>query len=252
MEARQFKPYIVVIGLMILTSLALAYTVDVHMTGEAGIQVALPSHIQEWAGSEIRYCQNPEHQRTYLAKDLPDRDTCPECGHELYMMSIDERRILPDDTMILKKMYAHPEGQNVTASIVLSGADRSSIHRPQLCLVGQGQEIVREWTHTVEMDGRGPLKVVVLDMLRRGHTPDGRPFEHSFYYAYWFVGKGRETHSHVMRMFWMAADRIFFNVAHRWAYISVSGARDSQGHYVQEIDEFIQAMYPEMQLAESR
>lgn len=247
MEARQLKPYFVIIGLMVITSLALAYTVDVSMTGEAGVQVVLPDRISEWRGKEIRYCQNKEHQGTFLAEDIPDRDTCPVCGGELYMMSVDERRILPDDTVILKKHYQPPAGSAVTASIVLSGADRSSIHRPQVCLVGQGQEIVREWTHTVELEGRDPLKVVVLDMLRRGQTPDGRDFEHPFYYAYWFVGKGRETHSHIMRMFWMAADRILFNVSHRWAYISVSGTRDPEaGRYVEEIDEFIQTMYPEM------
>lgn len=249
MEARQFRPYFVVIGLMALTSLALAYTVDVNMTGEAGIQVALPAQISQWTGKEVRYCQNPKHQRTYLADEVADPNTCPDCGHELYMMSVDERRILPDDTVILKKFYQHPAGDAVTASIVLSGADRSSIHRPQLCLTGQGQEIVREWTHTVKLEGRAPLKIVVLDMLRRGRTADGQVTEHTFYYAYWFVGKGRETHSHIMRMFWMAADRILFNVSHRWAYISVSGARDPDaGRYVQEIDDFIQTIYPQMAL----
>ncbi len=253
METSQFKPYIIVIGLMVLTSLALAYTVDVQMTGEAGVQVVLPERISEWSGKEIRYCQNPQHRATYLAQDIEDRYVCPDCGDELFMMSIDERRILPDDTVILKKLYQHPAGQNVTASIVLSGADRSSIHRPQVCLVGQGQEILREWTHTVELEGRDPLTIVVLDMLRHGTLRDGREFEHHFYYAYWFVGKGRETHSHLMRMFWMAADRIFFNVSHRWAYISVSGSRDpGSDAYVREIENFIQTMYPEMALADAR
>lgn len=249
METRQLKPYVIVIGLMILTSLALAYTVDVHMTGEAGIQVALPEQIHEWMGKEVRYCQNPQHQGVYLAEDLEDHDVCPDCGGELFMMTVDERRILPDDTVILKKYYQHPIRPPVTASIVLSGADRSSIHRPQVCLTGQGQEIVREWTHTIELEGRDPLRVVVLDMLRRGRHADGSEFEHTFYYAYWFVGKGRETHSHIMRMVWMAVDRIFFNVSHRWAYISVSGARDPDARrYVQEIDDFIQTMYPKMAL----
>ncbi len=249
MEARQFKPYIVVIGLMILTSLALAFTVDVNMVGEAGIRVALPAQIEEWEGREIRYCQNPEHRQMYFVDEVEDPNVCPDCGDELFMMSLDERRILPSDTVILKKMYEQPARNNVTASIVLSGAHRSSIHRPQLCLVGQGQEIVREWTHTVPLEGRDPLRIVVLDMLRRGQTRDGESFEHTFYYAYWFIGRGRETHSHVVRLFWMAADRILFNVAHRWAYVSVSGERDpGTVLYVQEIDEFIQAMYPEMAL----
>ncbi len=246
MEARQFKPYFIVIGLMALTSLVLAFTVDVNMTNEAGIQVQLPAEVGEWVGREIRYCQNPEHQRTFFVDELEDRYTCPDCGAELYMMSVDERRVLPGDTVILKKAYEHPSGANVVASIVLSGADRSSIHRPQLCLVGAGQEIVREWPHDVPLYGRDDLRVQVLDMLRRWRGPDGQQQEHPFYYAYWFVGKGRETHSHYARMFWMAYDRIVHNVAHRWAYIAVSGSR--QGNYGEEIDSFIQAIYPQMAL----
>lgn len=247
MEAREFKPYFIVIGLLILTSLALAYTVDVNITNEAGIEVALPAEVGEWIGKEIRYCLNPEHAAEYFAEDLTDPNVCPECQHELYGMSIDERNVLPSDTIILKKRYQHPTGQIVVASIVLSGVDRSSIHRPQLCLTGQGQEIVESWVLPVHMEGRRTLKVMVLDLLRRGRGMEGRQIEMPGYYAYWFVGKGRETHSHLMRMFWMASDRVFRNVAHRWAYISVSGLRDQDGPiYKAQIEEFIQVIYPYM------
>lgn len=249
METRQLKPYFVVLTLMALASLVLAYTVDVEMAHEAGVQVYLPDRVGEWEGREILYCQNPEHARTYFAEDLEDRSACPDCGHELFMMSIDERRVLPDDTVILKKVYEHPDGSVVTASIVLSGVDRSSIHRPQLCLVGAGQEIVREWRHVVPMDERDTLRVSVIDMLRRVRGPDGRALEHEFYYAYWFVGNGRETHSNVIRMALMGYDRIVHNVAHRWAYISVSGARDPDGRYVDEISDFINIIYPQMALS---
>lgn len=250
MEARQFRPYIIVIGLMIFASMVLAYTVDVNMTNEAGIKVDLPARIDDWIGKEVRYCQNPEHQRTYFAEDIDDPDVCPDCEHELYMMSVDERRVLPADTVILKKHYQHPAGEGITASIVLSGADRSSIHRPQLCLTGQGQDIIREWTHEVPMEGRDPLTVMVLDMVREGRDAEGNRVVNDFYYAYWFVGKGRETHSHIERMIWMGYDRIIHNVAHRWAYISVSGARDGdgEGQYVEDIDDFIQTIYPQMAL----
>ncbi len=244
MEARQFKPYFIIIGLMALTSMVLAFTVDVAMVNEAGIKVTLPNQIDQWVGREILYCQNPEHQRTYLAEDLEDRSTCPDCGAELYMMSVDERRVLPADTVILKRQYQHPSGDGVLASIVLSGADRSSIHRPQLCLTGQGQTIIREWPHQVELPGREPLNVMVLDMVRRWTDLDGQPREYNFYYAYWFVGQDRETHSHYQRMFWMGWDRIIHNVAHRWAYVAVSGSRE--GDYTSEIDYFLQNIYPPM------
>ncbi len=251
METRQLKPYIIVISLMALTSFLLAHTVDVRMAHEAGVRVYLPSKVGDWVGREILYCQNPEHARTYFAEELEDRTTCPDCDHELFMMSIEERKVLPSDTIILKKLYDHPDGEQITASIVLSGVDRSSIHRPQLCLVGQGQEIVREWRHVVSMENRDPLRVSVLDMLRRGRGPEGQLFERQFYYAYWFVGNGRETHSNVIRMAMMGYDRIVHNVAHRWAYISVSGTRDREGRYVEGIDEFVNTIYPLMAIGEN-
>lgn len=246
MEARQFKPYFIVIGLMILTSVVLAFTVDVSMTNEAGIQVYLPEQVSDWIGREVRYCQNPEHQRTFFLDQLEHPDICPDCGAEVFMMSVDERRVLPPDTVILKKHYQHPSGDGVIASIVLSGADRSSIHRPQLCLTGQGQSIQREWVHEIPLSGRDPLRIMVLDMTRRWRDQDGNEQVHPFYYAYWFVGQNRETPSHYARMFWMGYDRIVHNVAHRWAYIAVTGARDA--NYVEQIEEFIQTIYPQMAL----
>ena len=89
---------------------------------------------------------------------------------------------------------------------------------------------------------------MVLDMIRRFRAGD-RTVEQTHYYAYWFVGKDRETASHIQRMIWMGTDRIFRNVAHRWAYISVSGLRAEAGaaHH-EEITSFVQDLYPEISL----
>ena len=65
------------------------------------------------------------------------------------------------------------------------------------------------------------------------------------YYAYWFVGKDRETPFHLERMFWMAWDRIIHNVAHRWAYIAVAGDRSlSNDDHVEQVRGFIHDIYP--------
>lgn len=248
MEIRALKPYFVVIGLMVATSLALAFTVDVTMTDQAGIKVVLPDRVGEWRGDEIRFCQAPSCQEAHGVNQLADRDVCPTCGGKLDTMTKAERDLLPADTLVLKKRYEAPDGRTVYASIVMSGRERASIHRPQVCLVGQGNEITRSEVIPVDLEGRQPLDVMVLDMLRRWRTKDGRNAEHTSYYAYWFVGKGRETASHLMRMYWMAADRIFHNRSHRWAYISVSGNRDQTQAYHREIEDFIARLYPEMTL----
>lgn len=249
MEKHPVKPFLVVIGLLIMTSLALAFSANVSISDEAGVRVALPDQVADWKGDEMRFCQAPACQEAHYVSTLTNLTVCPTCNGKLETMTKAERDLLPKDTLVLKKRYTSPAGQVLYASIVMSGSERSSIHRPQLCLVGQGNQIVKSTVVPVALAGRSDLEVMVLDMLRRWRSPDGRSGEYPSYYAYWFVGKGRETASHIQRMIWMATDRIFHNVSHRWAYISVSGNRDEKGDYVQGMQEFVGLMYPYMALS---
>jgi hypothetical protein len=249
METRVVKPYLTVILLMVVTSLALAYTVDVTVTDEAGIRVELPDVVGEWRGEEIRYCQHGACQRVFNVSNLAHRDACPSCGGSLDSMSKAEKDQLPEDTVLLKKRYFNPVGETIFASIVMSGRERASIHRPQICLVGQGNEILSSNVLDVPIEGRGPLKVMVLDMLYQTRTPDGRNLKSSSYYAYWFVGKNRETPYHLERMFWMGADRILHNTSHRWAYIAVAGNRPEEStRHREQIAGFVSRLYPHMAL----
>lgn len=246
MEARSIKPHLMVLGLLVLTSLALAFTVDVGASDEAGIKVFLPDRVGEWTGDELRFCQTPTCQASIFFSEVKEAGVCPKCNGPLATMTKVEKDLLPSDTEVLKKEYRNARGQRIYASIVMSGRERASIHRPQVCLVGQGNEIEQSSVLHVPMEGRDDLGVMVLDMLRRWRTPDGRQNEYKTYYAYWFVGKGRETPYHSMRMFWMAADRVLYNRSHRWAYISVSGDRDAEASYRGEVTAFIRELYPEM------
>ena len=250
MEMRTFRPYFAVIILMALTSIALELSVDVNITDEAGIRVELPDRIAAWEGNELRYCHNKECLKAFLVNDIEDRNVCPACGGPLSGMSYDEAAVLPGDTVLMKKRYVHPTGRQIFVSIVLSGASRSSIHRPQMCLTGQGQVILKSEVLEVPIEGRKPLDVMVLDLEPQGRAEGMTGL--TTYYAYWFVGKGRETPSHVQRMIWMSTDRIFHNVAHRWAYIAVSGAREEDSvAYLDEIREFIGGLYPHIALTEN-
>jgi hypothetical protein len=245
---QELRPYLFMISLLVVTSLALAYTVDVSITDQAGVQTEFPNKVGEWVGEELRFCTNPEHRKEWLLSELQDRNLCSECGSELDTMTIAERGLLPRDTVLVKNRYVHPSGRMIHSSIVLSGKDRASIHRPQVCLVGQGNEIVKSTTIDIPLHGREPLEVMVLDLIRRYRVGD-QTVEQNHYYAYWFVGKDRETASHIQRMIWMGTDRIFRNVAHRWAYISVSGLRQETGQdHHQEVTALLQDLYPEISL----
>ncbi|MFH0909264.1 MAG: exosortase-associated EpsI family protein [bacterium] len=249
METRTFKPYFTLIALLVLTSIALAYTVDVTLTDQAGIKVVLPDTVGTWSGREMRFCQNRTCRKTFTVDELSNRDICEACGGELAGMTLDEKQLLPPDTQLLRKLYRDAQRRTVFVTIVLSGSERASIHRPQICLEGQGNVIVHDETLEVPMAGRGPLNVMVLDLLESRKMAGGERASTASYFAYWFVGKGRETPYHMQRMLWMATDRIFHNVSHRWAYISVSGMRQEESDaYKDEIRAFVEELYPQMAL----
>jgi hypothetical protein len=245
MEARVFKPYLTVLGLMALTSLALAFTVDVKLADEAGIEMALPDRVAGWTGEELRFCQNKGCEKAFGVLSLERPDVCPACGGVLSSMAKVEKDLLPPDTSVIKKRYANAAGREIVVSIVLSGRERASIHRPEVCLVGQGTEITRRATLEVPIAGRAPLGVKVLDIQQWWRGADGRRMEADSYYAYWFAGKDRETPDHLQRMIWMATDRVLRGVAHRWAYIAISGSRDRASEsFRDELREFVGGLYP--------
>jgi hypothetical protein len=103
-------------------------------------------------------------------------------------------------------------------------------------------------TLKIPLAGRKPLKVEVLKTVRNYRDQEGNTRVYYGYYAYWFVGQGRETNRHLERMFWLAWDRVVHSVAHKWAYIAVSGRRldEESDEYKQEIITFVEKLYPHL------
>ncbi len=95
-----------------------------------------------------------------------------------------EREILPPDTGFARKNYvavADP-ARPVFLSVVLSGRDRTSIHRPELCLVGQGWTITGAAEHRFRFSpgagaGGGGVRTdfpaTILRVRREVATPRG-------------------------------------------------------------------------------
>jgi len=252
MEVRAFTPHLTLIGLMVIASLALAFTVDVSLVDEPGICMELPPQLEEWTGDELRYSHNPETPKQYRVSELEFANLDPDTGERLHTMSLVEYSVLPKDTRFVKSIYTNDVGTQVFTSIVLSGKERSSIHRPQRCLIGQGNTIVKSKEIKVPLEGRSPLRVMVLDTVKNYRDVEGGRKVYQGYYAYWFVGKDRETSNHYERMFWMAWDRVFHSKAHKWAYIAVSGVRDEENPdaYMEEIATFVRKLYPHLLLEE--
>lgn len=243
------KPYLIVLGLLVATSFALAYSVDVNLVDKAGVTVELPAQLGSWKGEVLRFCSNQVCQAQYYSGQLTNSAVCAKCGGGLHGLSKVELDLLPSDTEGIKGRYESSDGRKVMASIVLSGKERASIHRPERCLSGQGSEVARSEVIEVPVEGRAPLKVKILELAHERGASEQSKVVYGTYYAYWFVGNGRETPEHWQRMIWMASDRIFQNRAHRWAYIAIAGVRvEGNKDYQREVRELVSLLYPQIAL----
>lgn len=136
-----------------------------------------------------------------------------------------ESDTLPGDTEIMRMVYRTPDAaaqrDAVTVSIVLAGSQRRSIHRPEVCLTGQGWSLIDATTVPVDMGFGRTLQVRDLLIEKPVMFSDGRRRSVRAHYAYWFVGTDVTTPSHYDRVWLSTWDSVLRNVNHRWAYPSV-------------------------------
>jgi len=160
---------------------------------------------------------------------------------------------LPKDTVYGQRSYMAPDGFWTQATVVLMGADRTSIHKPEYCLTGQGfqtQKIERDSIQILEPHSYS-LPVVKMTVQREVTLPDGQRVPQSAIYVYWFVADDQLTADHNERMMWMARDLVTRGIMQRWAYVSCFSAcvpGQEEATYAR-IREWIAAAVPSFQLA---
>ncbi len=123
-----------------------------------------------------------------------------------------ELNILPKDTYLEKRRYMATDGSWFQVSLVVGGASKSSIHRPELCLPSQGLQMTHP--RTVQVDGRD-WRLITLALNQGG--------EAGFAYTF-FNQTGFQTASHTRRIFQDVVDRSILNRIDRWVMITISAS----------------------------
>lgn len=235
------KPSLVLSILFTSTIAAAFYWGEPSQLADPDISLSLPDSVGDWTGSTPVYCQNMDCRKKYLQNGLHLQEICQSCGSSLGIMSPVETVGLPPDTQISRKEYRNQLGQVIAVSIVVTGTQRASIHKPQWCLPAQGYVINATHVMEIPMRDRKRLQATVLDVST--DTSGQRGTSHIF--AYWFVGKGHETPYHTERLFWMAFDNIVHGVLQRWAYISVMTPNiGTQDNSLDMLSDFVAELYP--------
>lgn len=206
---------------------------------------------------------NPETGMVmWLPESIPGSD-----GREI-PISEEEKKNLPSDTTILRRTYlelGYSEDwatyRQLTASLVLMGSDRRSLHEPEFCLRGLGWQLSPGRVVRVETR-KGPLEVMELELkrwLRRAdgslvRDAQGNKIRIRGYYYYWWVAKSDSTPHSKVRIARAALNSMFRNVNDRWGYPSVQvlidprlPAEEGSAEARKRAQEFIAAYAPEFQ-----
>ncbi len=128
---------------------------------------------------------------------------------------------LPKDTTYGMRIYSSPDGFKIVVSVILMGADRSSIHKPEYCLPAQGWKIERtEFTDVAVAEPQAyTLPVVRILSSREGQLPTGAPISLAGVNIYWFVTRNKLATRHNEWMWSMMKHFLRTGELERWAYV---------------------------------
>lgn len=158
----------------------------------------------------------------------------------------------PADTSYAERVYFDPDGLRIQSTVVMMGADRTSIHRPEYCLPGQGWNIDKKETVTIPITDNPPyqLQVARWNLSATIQKPDGGKVNASAVYVYWYVTKDDETPDHDKMLERMTVNLFRTGDLQRWAYISYFAlcAPGQQDAAFGEIKRLILAQVPQFQV----
>lgn len=228
---------LLVLGMMTATAVALNHISSRHKLGVPGVKT--------------RPMTDSKNLEILLPSSLPGYESEISTQSEVQLLK------LPPDTSFRSRTYQAPDGFGAQVTVVLMGTDRSSIHKPQICLTGQGWTIDESLSRQEDISMERPYpyslrvnKLVTSIQIDR----DGRPTTVHGLFVYWFVDADHLTaDASKWMLWWMPHDLLTKGTLDRWAYISYFTICQpgSEDLVFGRLKEFIAESVPEYQLVPS-
>lgn len=249
MDFKKITAFLIAFGLVGLSMWMLSRPRALWGGADAPVRMDFPPAVNGFEARRLFFCQNEQCAASFLESALETTNFCPRCESALDTLSLGEKNLLPANTPILRRAYVNREGRRVMVTVVFSGRERRSIHKPQVCLVGQGHSIRDARTISVDMPDRSPLDVKLLSIARPAAGGERLGF-----YAYWFFNPERETASHYVRLARMAWDNVIRGYRPRWGYVVIATDRLGQADEaaLRILRSFIPAIYPAIEEVRER
>jgi hypothetical protein len=237
MKNNKWLLMILALGLMGGTAGALTWMKSNQRLGKPAIK-ALPI-----PGSVMMTINLPETVPGFTSTNMPEPQSVID--------------YLPPDTSYAGRLYTATNGVQINNTCILMGGDRTSIHKPDYCLPGQGWTINAKTVDKVTVaDGAGnyllPVAKWTVGLTYQGD--DGQKHTVSGLYVFWFVADGQQTTDNYQRMWWLGRDLLRSGVLQRWAYVAyfapcLPGQEDAT---FEQMKQLIGLAVPEFQIAPSK
>jgi len=233
MKNQKWLVLFVVLVLIAGTASALTWLKGHQKLGQLGITATLIP------GSVAMKIDLPARVLDFTSTNVPESDI--ELGY------------FPKDTSFAQRWYTSADDlPGISATIILMGADRTSIHRPEYCLAGQGFTCDEKTVVDISVGGPDPyqLPVAKWKVSRRVQQPDGQNVKISGVYVFWFVADNEQTTGNVQFQCYLVRDLLLKGILQRWAYVSYfSACRPGQEEATfARMRKLIAASVPEFQL----
>ncbi len=160
-------------------------------------------------GSTVMKIDLPERVLNFTSTNLPEPEIV--LGY------------LPKDTSFAERYYTSPDDSPpISATVILMGRDRTSIHRAEYCLVGQGLAPEEKEVVNIPIAGTEPYQLQAAKWKVSGTfpEPDGRKVKISGVYVFWFVADQEQTADYLQFQYHLVRNLLLTGKLQRWAYIS--------------------------------
>jgi hypothetical protein len=227
------KPILFIAALVLITGTALLLAAVPQRLGPAGVKA------EPIPGSARWQVYLPEH-----VLDFASTNRDPDAG---------TLAMLPKDTSIAERVYYKPGMAPFASTVVLMGTDRTSIHKAENCLQGEGMRIDQITRETIPMEQPRAYQLPVIKIIASDTVPvEGKTVTKQCVYVYWYVADGALSNdrSGFGRMWSMARQLAFTGVLQRWAYVRFYAFCDpgQEDATFAEIKRMIAASVPQFQL----
>jgi len=136
-------------------------------------------------------------------------------------MTAIERNILDPGVDLARNQYISADQKMVVATVIRSGLGKRTLHRPEVCLPGQGWNITDSMPIPIKLANGRTIEATLLRMFRDIETAQGQRMRVRALNIYWYIGSDGTTspdyYDHIRISYF---DAVFKNLTHRWAMAS--------------------------------